>query len=724
MASDNRMLIAATSQGRLGVLKSNKVDVLRFMDDYGASLVHHASRAGQLDCLKWFVQECNVDLSLKSKTGATPAHDATASGQLTCLKWLMQQDFRLRSTFDDYGYTCTHLAARFNHIEILKYLVEELGCSYAVVTIDGITPLHLAALHGSLDCVEYLTREMPSCAKWRTTEGITPVHLAAHGGNLTCLQQLTQGIQIDYRQHKCNQGITPGHYAAQNGHLGCIKWLYQLHPESFLANQDDNNGGNYLHYATSVGEIEIVEYLIDIGILCKPDDFGNTPIHDAAHHGHRKCLQLLLENFSAMLDYRDMDGLNAIEIAENNHHYECCNILTRSTLKQNKVNGRKKSESKSSKIRVSSNDNNNSGRRTDLERKSSKANSINDDNNTNRRTDSERKSSKTKSINDDNNTSRRTDSERKSSKIDSISDNTNGNRRLSVDDFRRMRLSSSEYQKMDDTNSNQQQDRTLSNGKDNAARKISSSIAKDMPEIKERKLSSHLSDNDYYNKNHDRKYSDRNRNGIEININLANDQGTDIQTESEDEVFSEKDSNRGSQQAANGYNDRLSESHGSNELKNSAAVNSHDNTTHQQAQNFAVTNGKRKESIVASNLSSSAQNEKTAGNDPSKEQPFSKPDNNSENIVVEVSIDEIASVDSHGNPVPQFLRELRFKKLKAKRMEEALEALEREKAASANPEEEFITEEDKAKWSAMPKWRQLIMARRKMKKAHEEKKNQ
>ena len=116
MASQYRNLITATCQGKLDVLKANKGDILQVMDDYGASLIHYASRAGQLECLKWFVKELNADLSLKSKTGATPAHDASASGQLSCLKWLMQQDFRLRSMFDDYGYTCTHLAARYDDI--------------------------------------------------------------------------------------------------------------------------------------------------------------------------------------------------------------------------------------------------------------------------------------------------------------------------------------------------------------------------------------------------------------------------------------------------------------------------------------------------------------------------------------------------------------------------------------------------------------------------------
>lgn len=58
-------------------------------DTLGAGLVHHAARAGHLDCIRFLVQQAKLPGNQRAHNGATPAHDAAATGHLAELCWLV-----------------------------------------------------------------------------------------------------------------------------------------------------------------------------------------------------------------------------------------------------------------------------------------------------------------------------------------------------------------------------------------------------------------------------------------------------------------------------------------------------------------------------------------------------------------------------------------------------------------------------------------------------------
>lgn len=60
-------------------------------DALGAGLVHHATRAGHLDCVKFLVQRAQLPGNQRAHNGATPAHDAAATGSLAELCWLVRE---------------------------------------------------------------------------------------------------------------------------------------------------------------------------------------------------------------------------------------------------------------------------------------------------------------------------------------------------------------------------------------------------------------------------------------------------------------------------------------------------------------------------------------------------------------------------------------------------------------------------------------------------------
>lgn len=61
------------------------------MDALGAGLVHHATRAGHLACVKFLVQQAKLPGNQRAHNGATPVHDAAATGSLAELRWLVRE---------------------------------------------------------------------------------------------------------------------------------------------------------------------------------------------------------------------------------------------------------------------------------------------------------------------------------------------------------------------------------------------------------------------------------------------------------------------------------------------------------------------------------------------------------------------------------------------------------------------------------------------------------
>lgn len=68
-----------------GVLGPGVIDAL------GAGLVHHATRAGHLACVKFLVQRAKLPGNQRAHNGATPVHDAAATGSLAELRWLVRE---------------------------------------------------------------------------------------------------------------------------------------------------------------------------------------------------------------------------------------------------------------------------------------------------------------------------------------------------------------------------------------------------------------------------------------------------------------------------------------------------------------------------------------------------------------------------------------------------------------------------------------------------------
>ncbi|XP_036409787.1 espin-like protein [Megalops cyprinoides] len=291
-------------------------------DAQGASPVHHAARCGRLDCVRYLVGEAGLCGNARAGNGATPAHDAAATGHLLELQWLVQHGGCSTQDRDSAGATALHLAARFGRVEVLQWLLS-VGGGAEEETDCGALPAHYAAAKGDLTCLKMLVCQAPRCVNHQTAIGATPLYLACQEGHLHVLEYLVKDCEADVHL-RAHDGMSVLHAAAHMGHHALVVWLASFTDIDISC--QDQEGATALHFAASGGHHRILERLLRMGAKIIEDDWGGTPLHDAAENGELECCQILLANHVSATE-QDKDGYTPVDLAEYNGHYDCANYL-------------------------------------------------------------------------------------------------------------------------------------------------------------------------------------------------------------------------------------------------------------------------------------------------------------------------------------------------------------------------------------------------------------
>ncbi|XP_069579526.1 espin isoform X1 [Brachyistius frenatus] len=321
----DRTLLAAR-QGDVQTLKVQleaKALTTDVKDVLGASPVHHAARAGKLTCLRYLVEEAGLPGNCLANNGASPAHDAAATGNLACLQWLLTQGGCRSEDRDSSGATILHLASRFSHHEITDFLLKSGEVDPGASTDTGALPVHYAAAKGDLPSLRLLLGHSPNVVNSQTKNGATPLYLACQEGHLEVVQYLVKDCGAD-PSIRANDGMTSLHAAAQMGHNTVIVWLMSF-TEISLTDRD-SDGAMAMHFAASRGHAKVLSWLLLHGGEIVTDNWGGTPLHDAAENGELECCQILVVN-GVDLGIRDQDGFTAADLAEYNGHSRCAKYL-------------------------------------------------------------------------------------------------------------------------------------------------------------------------------------------------------------------------------------------------------------------------------------------------------------------------------------------------------------------------------------------------------------
>ncbi|KAM8977676.1 ankyrin repeat domain-containing protein 42 [Pelodytes ibericus] len=256
--------------------------------------LHWAAHSGSLECLHWLLWH-GADISDVTTRGWTAAHLAAIKGQDACMQALVLSGVDL-SAQDDRLCSPAHLAAAHGHSFTLQTILRS-GVATNSADRNGWLPLHYAAFHGRLGCLQLLVR-------WGATvedadqNGDTPAHLTAMEGHLHCLKYLLSkvpsvsvALEVRNKERKTPKDLAQRFYKEKIvQYIDGIEYERD-HPE------EQENLAFPAHVAASKGDLMTLRRLVESGIINinERNDQGATPLHKAAGQGQIECIQWLLE---------------------------------------------------------------------------------------------------------------------------------------------------------------------------------------------------------------------------------------------------------------------------------------------------------------------------------------------------------------------------------------------------------------------------------------------
>ncbi|XP_062495165.1 ankyrin repeat domain-containing protein 42 isoform X1 [Pezoporus occidentalis] len=289
--------------------------------------LHCAAHSGSLECLQWLLWH-GADTTRVTVGGWTAAHLAAIRGQDACMQALLVNGTNAEAQ-DDRGCTPSHLAAAHGHSYTLQTLLRH-GVNVNVSDRKDWKPVHYAAFHGRLGCLQLLLR-WGACIDDVDNNGNLPAHLAAVEGHLHCFKflvskmatvmhtlkarndqgetprdlaerfykdnilQYIDGVEKE-RQHPETQAVLafPAHGAASKGDLLTLRGL--VGSGVININERDDEGSTLMHKAAGQGQIQCLQWLIEMGADCDiTNDAGETPKDVAKRFAQLAAVELLIQ---------------------------------------------------------------------------------------------------------------------------------------------------------------------------------------------------------------------------------------------------------------------------------------------------------------------------------------------------------------------------------------------------------------------------------------------
>ncbi|XP_050501702.1 uncharacterized protein LOC126881467 isoform X2 [Diabrotica virgifera virgifera] len=318
MLSENDSLIV------LKAAESKTIKVLKFLieecgmdptvrDSTKKSAFHYAAFQDSLEAIR-YLRSKNLEFNTVDKYHCTSMVAAAAEGNAVCvLKYLVDDCCMLRYIDTNHVFLCT---LRHDSLKAFKFLVNkglempspqsflEKLFEYDAVEIfretyskdklqsEIVKFLFRAALLNSYKIFVYLKYYTNDIKSLRNEQGQLLIHEAASKNAVHVLKFLIRECAVDL--NLCDEyGNTPSHYAAASNALEGIKNLKELGAKLNLFNVNKYTLG---HIAANSGALEVLRYLVEdcpMDSWNVPDDNGNLPAHMAACSNEVKILKYL-----------------------------------------------------------------------------------------------------------------------------------------------------------------------------------------------------------------------------------------------------------------------------------------------------------------------------------------------------------------------------------------------------------------------------------------------
>ena len=284
-------LIIAAECGNLSVVKylieEQRIDPSADRDEDGYLAIHRACLESKLNIVKYllltmeevcFMESSNIFREF-TRDATALIHIAALSGNIDTVKYFVEECKCDPNLLNAAGQTALYYACKNGSLEVVQYLVEVGHCQPSITDSSLNTPLHLAAQHGNLLIVQYLVDKQKCDANTKNNNRNTPLHEASYAGQWNVVKFLLDK-HCDPHQHG-GSGYNCLHAAVSNGHMDVIQYLIEeQHMDPSAHTNNKGSKTNSLHIAAQHGQPLVIEYLTDRAKLDlnSPDENGNSSL--------------------------------------------------------------------------------------------------------------------------------------------------------------------------------------------------------------------------------------------------------------------------------------------------------------------------------------------------------------------------------------------------------------------------------------------------------------
>ncbi|MDO8952783.1 MAG: ankyrin repeat domain-containing protein, partial [Draconibacterium sp.] len=243
--------------------------------------------------------------------------DAIRNGDLTKVKELVEKDPQLVAARNARQSTPLHIAAVYDNAEIAKYLIEK-GSDVNIQNGNFYSPLMFAGI---------------KVAKLLVEKGADLNYISQYGGSAIA-ESLERG-RINVAEYLLDKGVIIPDINTKQGkdmlfaalRIGSVKYLDKCLLIGLDPMLESDSKSNLIHFAAESNSIELINRLIELGVLVnKANLYGWTPLHAAANSGNKSVVELFIQK---RLDRnaRTIDGKTPYNLAAENKMTDVVNYL-------------------------------------------------------------------------------------------------------------------------------------------------------------------------------------------------------------------------------------------------------------------------------------------------------------------------------------------------------------------------------------------------------------
>ncbi|KAJ6952715.1 protein ACCELERATED CELL DEATH 6 [Populus alba] len=260
------------------------------------------------------VQKHSPD-KLVTPSGNSLLHVAVSYESDNIAAYLAEEFPSLITSRNDQEDTILHVAAREGRLSnTVKTLVGSNPCLVKLKNRKGNIPLHDAVIRGKKDAVAWLVCKDPGAVYYNNkTTNKSPLYLAVERGHKNGI--LDDLLNIEASSGTLREGKSPVHAAIEQRNKDILEKIGKAKPE--LLRFKDKELGNSLHYASSMGYLEGVRFLLQKfpDGANERDQEGNYPIHLACKNDSVDLVKEFMKVFPYPKEFLNAKGQNILHVA-------------------------------------------------------------------------------------------------------------------------------------------------------------------------------------------------------------------------------------------------------------------------------------------------------------------------------------------------------------------------------------------------------------------------